>query len=107
MNWQQLGAGERHQLHGDRSGRLDSAAAALLLEQWLVEGPEPQPVEAAPVQRGKKDGDEILLQTTGAMSSSGPASAARCHRSRQGRDGRDLLCFLEQLIPSTAPTTPC
>ena len=50
-------AGERHQLHGDRSGRLDSAAAALLLEQWLVEGPEPQPVEAAPVQRGKKDGD--------------------------------------------------
>ena len=50
-------AGERHQLHGDRSGRLDSAAAALLLEQWLVEGPEPQPVEAAPVQRGEKDAD--------------------------------------------------
>ena len=50
-------AGERHQLHGDRSGRLDSAAAALLLEQWLVEGPEPQPIEAAPVQRGEKDAD--------------------------------------------------
>ncbi|APD47260.1 Holliday junction resolvase RuvX [Synechococcus sp. CS-602] len=35
-------AGERHGLHGDRSGRLDSAVAALLLEQWLLEGPEPQ-----------------------------------------------------------------
>jgi putative Holliday junction resolvase len=37
-------AGERHGLHGDRSGRLDSAAAALLLEQWLQDGPEPLPV---------------------------------------------------------------
>jgi putative Holliday junction resolvase len=37
-------AGERHGLHGDRSGALDSAAAALLLEQWLREGPEPQPL---------------------------------------------------------------
>ena len=34
-------AGERFGLHGDRSGRLDSAAAVLLLEQWLREGPEP------------------------------------------------------------------
>lgn len=38
-------AGERFGLRGDRSGRLDSAAAALLLEQWLREGsaliPEP------------------------------------------------------------------
>ena len=40
-------AGERHGLHGDRSGALDSAAAALLLEQWLAEGPEPAPVETA------------------------------------------------------------
>ncbi len=32
-------AGERFRLHGDRSGRLDSAAAALLLEQWLREAP--------------------------------------------------------------------
>jgi putative Holliday junction resolvase len=32
-------AGERFGLHGDRSGRLDSAAAALLLEQWLRETP--------------------------------------------------------------------
>lgn len=34
-------AAERHGLHGDRSGALDSAAAALLLQQWLAEGPEP------------------------------------------------------------------
>lgn len=34
-------AGERFGLHGDRSGRLDSLAAALLLEQWLRDGPEP------------------------------------------------------------------
>lgn len=40
-------AGERHGLHGDRSGALDSAAAALLLEQWLAEGPEPAPVATA------------------------------------------------------------
>ena len=33
-------AGERFGLHGDRSGRLDSLAAALLLEQWLRDGPE-------------------------------------------------------------------
>jgi putative Holliday junction resolvase len=39
-------AAERHGLHGDRSGALDSAAAALLLEQWLQEGPEPAPVSA-------------------------------------------------------------
>jgi len=39
-------AAERHGLHGDRSGALDSAAAALLLEQWLQEGPEPAPVHA-------------------------------------------------------------
>ena len=38
-------AAERHGLHGDRSGALDSAAAALLLEQWLAEGPEPKPPE--------------------------------------------------------------
>ena len=39
-------AAERFGLHGDRSGALDSAAAALLLEQWLQEGPEPAPVHA-------------------------------------------------------------
>lgn len=35
-------AAERFGLAGDRSGRLDSAAAQLLLEQWLREGPEPR-----------------------------------------------------------------
>lgn len=46
-------AAEHHGLHGDRSGALDSAAAALLLEQWLLEGPEPDagPEGKAPVQR--------------------------------------------------------
>ena len=50
-------AGERHRLHGDRSGRLDSAAAALLLEQWLADGPEAQPVQMAPENHGKTDAD--------------------------------------------------
>ncbi len=36
-------AAEQRGLHGDRSGALDSAAAALLLEQWLQDGPEPDP----------------------------------------------------------------
>jgi putative Holliday junction resolvase len=46
-------AGERHGLHGDRSGALDSAAAALLLEQWLAEGPEPAPVATATPASGR------------------------------------------------------
>ncbi|HYP04577.1 MAG TPA: Holliday junction resolvase RuvX [Cyanobium sp.] len=45
-------AAERFGLHGDRSGRLDSAAAALLLDQWLREGPEPDPVAPATINRG-------------------------------------------------------
>ena len=31
-------AQQKHNLKKDRSGRLDSAVAALLLEQWLIEG---------------------------------------------------------------------
>lgn len=50
-------AGEALGLHGDRSGQLDSAAAALLLEQWLREGPEPEPVTAAASERGRRPGD--------------------------------------------------
>ena len=46
-------AGEARGLHGDRSGALDSAAAALLLEQWLQEGPEP--VAAAAINCGQPD----------------------------------------------------
>ena len=45
-------AGERHGLHGDRSGALDSAAAALLLEQWLAEGPDAAPVAPATPELG-------------------------------------------------------
>ena len=37
-------AGEKYNLQNDRSGQLDSASAALLLEQWLREGPELKPV---------------------------------------------------------------
>jgi len=50
-------AGERHGLHGDRSGRLDSAAAALLLEQWLRDGPEAEPVGTAAPPPGTSIGD--------------------------------------------------
>ena len=42
-------AGERFSLHGDRSGRLDSAAAVVILEQWLREGPCAEPVTAATI----------------------------------------------------------
>ena len=41
-------AAERFGLQGDRSGRLDSAAAALLLEQWLQDGPCPAAVADPP-----------------------------------------------------------
>ena len=36
-------AADRFGLSGDRSGQLDSAAAALLLDQWLAEGPALKP----------------------------------------------------------------
>jgi len=39
-------------LQGDRSGRLDSAAAALLLDQWLREGPPAVPVPPATISHG-------------------------------------------------------
>ncbi len=37
-------AGQKYKLQNDRTGQLDSAAAALLLEQWLREGPDLQPI---------------------------------------------------------------
>ena len=40
-------AGEKYNLKNDRSGKLDSAAALLILEQWLLEGPELKPVGVA------------------------------------------------------------
>ena len=33
-------ASKKYNLHNDRTGKLDSAAAGLLLDQWLKEGPE-------------------------------------------------------------------
>ena len=50
-------AAEQHHLHGDRSGRLDSEAAALLLDQWLNEGPEPEPVPSSAPRHGTGPGD--------------------------------------------------
>ena len=35
-------AGQKHNLQNERTGKIDSAVAALLLEQWLREGPELQ-----------------------------------------------------------------
>ena len=34
-----LEAKEKFSLKSDKSGRIDSAAAAILLQQWLIEGP--------------------------------------------------------------------
>ena len=50
-------AGEKYNLHNDRSGLLDSAAASLLLEQWLNEGPELKPVHvpAYPIRQEVRD----------------------------------------------------
>lgn len=42
-------ASERFGLKKDRSGRLDSAAAALLLEQWLREGARVEPDSVPPL----------------------------------------------------------
>ena len=33
-------ASEMFSLEKDRSGRIDSASAAILLQQWLIEGPD-------------------------------------------------------------------
>ncbi len=38
-------AGHKYNLQSDRTGKLDSACAYLLLEQWLKEGPQLQPVD--------------------------------------------------------------
>ena len=58
-------AGERFGLHGDRSGRLDSAAAALLLEQWLRDGPEAQWLRDGPEAQWLRDGPEAQLLRDG------------------------------------------
>ena len=50
-------AAERHGLQGDRTGRLDSAAAALLLEQWLQDGPALKPAQLMAVGTGAEPVD--------------------------------------------------
>jgi putative Holliday junction resolvase len=49
-------AAERFGLRGDRSGRLDSAAAALLLEQWLRDGPTARWLHDGPAGQGLGEG---------------------------------------------------
>ena len=50
-------AGERHGLQGDRTGRLDRAAAALLLEQWLQDGPALKPAQLMAAETGAEPVD--------------------------------------------------
>ncbi len=50
-------AGEKYNLKKDKSGELDSAAAALLVEQWLREGPELKPVRMASLPHSQVDSD--------------------------------------------------
>lgn len=38
-------ASKKYNLQNDRSGKLDSAVAAILLEQWLREGPQLQTIK--------------------------------------------------------------
>ena len=46
-------AGQKYNLQNDRTGKLDSAVAALLLEQWLREGPELQPISSLELPKKK------------------------------------------------------
>ena len=48
-------AARRFNLHADKSGTLDSAAAALLLEQWLEEGPECIAINSPSYKKTSKD----------------------------------------------------
>ena len=59
-------AAELHGLQGDRTGALDSAAAALLLQQWLQEGPEAAMVGAASGHPGGAGGEGANRAAEGA-----------------------------------------
>ena len=43
-------ASEKYSLSKDRSGALDSACAVILLEQWLREGPDVEPVDSSTIE---------------------------------------------------------
>lgn len=66
-------AAELHGLQGDRTGALDSAAAALLLQQWLQEGPEAAMVGAPGGTAGGAGEEGANRAAEGA--SEGPAEA--------------------------------
>ncbi len=98
-------AAERFGLHGDRSGRLDSAAAALLLEQWLREGPparSPEPASPSPIAARSPALEHPEINrpsemTTDAAPMTGTDDVPTVLVSDSA--GRQLLCFLEQMIP--------
>ena len=102
-------AGERHGLTGDRSGRLDSAAAALLLEQWLRDGPSLNRSIRRPLARAWSSIMVILKRLRICpMRDSGPSGSGDVPTVLvRDAEGRDLLCFLEQPIPSMAVITRC
>jgi hypothetical protein len=99
-------AGERHGLHGDRSGALDSAAAALLLEQWLREGPEPQPLAFELAFEAPSDGQhspaadpQMAAPETGAAETSAPETSAAWINRCQSHD-------VQNTVALTAPVQP-
>ena len=74
-------AAELHGLQGDRTGALDSAAAALLLQQWLQEGPEAAMVGAASGHPGEAPGEGANRAPEGA--SEGPAEGDTASDSKR------------------------
>jgi putative Holliday junction resolvase len=99
-------AGERHGLHGDRSGALDSAAAALLLEQWLREGPEPEPLAFELAFEAPSDGQhspaadpQMAAPETGAAETSAPETSAAWINRCQSHD-------VQNTVALTAPVQP-
>jgi putative Holliday junction resolvase len=95
-------AGERHRLHGDRSGALDSAAAALLLEQWLREGPEPQPLAFEAPSGGHHSpaaDPQMAAPETSAPETSAPETGAAWINRCQSNDAQNTVAL-------TAPVQP-
>ena len=70
-------AAELHGLQGDRTGALDSAAAALLLQQWLQEGPEATMLEAPSGTPGGAGGEGANRAAEGAQAGNATGDAER------------------------------
>ena len=100
-------AGERHGLHGDRSGALDSAAAAVLLEQWLREGPEPESLafeapsdgQHSPAADPQMAAPETGAPETGATETSAAETSAAWINRCQSNDAQNTVAL-------TAPVQP-